>query len=119
MEEQAQKTYKNCRLVGSDFYPCVENGEWLVSRWDVIHTNSGKKAVYLFSIRGTEASTYDNKESNFTLKEFVMDTLISHIEENGFNPELFRFEFNKGSYKFQLCHQKPEWTNYDCGQISL
>jgi len=115
MEKQAEKIYRNCSLIGAPFTPCVTDGMWFISHWDVIETNSGKQATYIFGIGGIEATLYRKREGVSELEDLVNDALIGHIEKNGFCAKLFRFEFDGD--KFVLCEKEPTWTNYDCGYI--
>ncbi|MDP3014899.1 MAG: hypothetical protein Q8N28_00520 [bacterium] len=110
-----EKKFKNCDLVGAPFTPCITNGMWFISRWDVVHTNTNRQAIYIFGTDDIHATHYNNNNPNFQLVGLVYDTLIKHLEENpsDFKTGLFRFEFD--GHKFSYCEKEPKWAKNDCG----
>lgn len=90
---------------------------WFISRWDVVHTNTGKRAIYIFGADGINATLYNQSNPKFQLTDLVYDTLINELEKNPdeLKTGLFRFEFNGD--KFNFCEEEPKWANYDCGVI--
>lgn len=115
--EKIRKTLKNHTLNGLSFKPCVDDGLWLISRWDVIHTNTNKKAFYIFGADGVQATIFNENNPNFQLIDLAQDALIAHLEEapDEFKIGLFRFEFN--GQQFNFCDEEPKWAKYDCGII--
>ena len=114
---EIKKILKNHALDGYHFKPCINDGLWLVSRWDVIHTNTNKKAVYIFGADGVHAAIFNKNSQNFQLIDLAQDTLIAHLEEtpDEFKVGLFRFEFD--GQRFDFCNEEPKWAKYDCGII--
>ena len=112
-----KKKFRNYDLVNVPFTPCITDGTWFVLRWDVIHTNTNKRAIYIFGTDGIYATLYNKTNPNFQLEELVYDVLIKHLEKspNDFKTGLFRFEFD--GQNFNYCKKEPKWAKYDCGVL--
>ena len=110
-----KQQFKNYSLSNTRFTPCITDGTWFVSRWDVTHTNTNKKASYVFGIDGVEATIYNQNNPDFRIDDLAYDALIRHLEKTpeNFNVGFFRFEFD--GQKFNYCDKKPKWADYDCG----
>ena len=117
MQQNIKKAFKNCNVSGAPFSPCITDGTWFISRWDVVHTNTGKRAAYVFGTDGIHATLYNQNNPKFQLTDLVYDTLIKELEKNPdeLKTGLFRFEFD--GEKFNFCEEEPKWANYDCGII--
>ncbi|MBI2003681.1 MAG: hypothetical protein HYS78_01755 [Parcubacteria group bacterium] len=115
--DKIDKKFRNYSLTGFDFTFCVTDGMWFVSRWDVIHTNTNKQAVYIFGTDGVYMTFYNRNNPNFQLVDLAYDTLVKHLEESpdDFKTVLFRFEFD--GQKFNYCEKEPKWASYDCGVL--
>ena len=111
-----ERKFKNCDLVGALFTPCITGDDiWFVSRWDVVHTNTNRQAIYIFGTNGIRATLYNKNNPNFQLVDLAYDTLTKRLEknQNNFKTGLFRFEFD--GQRFNYCKKEPKWAKYDCG----
>lgn len=110
-----ERKFKNCDLIGAPFSPCITDGMWCVSRWDVVHTDTNKRAMYFFGSDGIHATLYNKNNPDFQLTDLAYDTLIKHLEKNpyDFKTGSFRFEFD--GQRFNYCKEEPKWAEYDCG----
>ena len=120
MSVNIKKSHKDYESVGTQFSPCVTDGKWFISHWDVIDTSINKSATYIFGTDGVEATFYNKNNPSFKLEDLVYDTLIQylerqHIENKEFKTGLHRFEFD--GQQFNYCKETPEWASYDCGTI--
>lgn len=112
-----ERRFRNCDLIGAPFNPCITDGTWFVSRWDVVHTNTNKRTIYIFGTDGIRATFYNKNNPDFQLADLVCDTLIKRLEKDpdDLKTGLFRFEFD--GQKFNYCEKEPEWAKYDCGTL--
>lgn len=112
-----KKIFKNSELNIRSFVPCISNPFWLISRCNVVHTDTNRKAVYIFGVGALQATFYDKNNPKFRLEDLAYDTLIKHLEKNPdeFETGLFRFEFD--GQQFNFCEREPKWADYDCGVI--
>ena len=117
MRQENYESYKGNNIKGFLFSPCVTDGLWSVSRWDVLHTNTGKTAVYFFGSNAINLALYKQSNQDLSMSELIHDTLIRELDnDNGdFKPGESRFEFD--GKKFIFCKDVARWANYDCGTI--
>ncbi len=117
MTNKIKRKIKDCELEINLFRTCITDGSWLVSRIDVLHINTGKKAAYVFGTDAIEATIYEKNNPTQKLVDLAIDTLINHLEKtpDDFKIGFFRFEFD--GCQFDFCEQEPRWANYDCGII--
>ena len=111
------KKFKNYNLEGTSFVPCITDSAWRVSRWDVTHANTNRRAIYIFGADGASVTLYNRNNPNFRLADLVYDTLTNHLEkdQDDFKTGLFRFEFDGQSFNY--CEEEPKWAKYDCGAL--
>jgi hypothetical protein len=119
MRQENYKSYKGNNIKGTSFSPCATDGLWSVSRWDVLHTNTGKRAVYFFGSDATNLALYKQSDQDLSISELIYDTLVRELGNDNGNGDFklgeFRFEFD--GKKFIFCKDVPRWASYDCGTI--
>ena len=113
MKEKTKSKYKKYTLISSDFRVCVTDGMWFISNCDIISTDIDESATYIFGIDGIEMNLYVRENGKQALKELTREAVCKHLELGNPVFGLYRFEFNGGI--FELCEEKPNWADYDCG----
>lgn len=97
------------------FRPCITDPNWLVSRWDISDKETRETASFIFGADMVEASVYEKQETAYSLEKLAEVVVTKQLVGGLPSRKCYWFEFD--GEKFEKCNEKPEWADYDCGEM--